>query len=238
MCLLPSPPAHSVLRCQVALIAPVANSPWLNAAVSPKVLTRSASSSASAAAAGRLRHFRHPHWPVVPLHAAHPQLRRHWPVVPLHAAHSQLRRLFPIVLADWPATNRLPCLLLAGTEDKMVPAWYAEAAARPWFPNVRLEMVKGGNHNGCLRPSAADAWDRPLQSGVERSEYQMMLAGKLGAFMRWTSKFEVSCRPPATHRPPACLLAHLPRRLSLSLCIHRDGPCARRGQLTWASTWR
>ena len=46
---------------------------------------------------------------------------------------------------------RLPCLLLTGTADKCVPSWYAAAAARPFFPNVRLELINGGNHNGLVR---------------------------------------------------------------------------------------
>ena len=89
----------------------------------------------------------------------------------------------PIVLSN------VPCLLISGDHDKLIPTWYVEAAVRPWFPNLKpLRVMEGGNHLGCLLPSAADIWDRPLPLAGPNGS--VMLPGGHG----WTSRGEFQVR--------------------------------------------
>lgn len=90
------------------------------------------------------------------------------------------------------ALSSVPCTLLSGSNDKLVPTWYVEAAVRPWFPNVKpLELLDGGNHLGCLLPSAGDLWDRRM-SGPQRLAYQEKVAALLAEALGWNSETEAA----------------------------------------------
>lgn len=83
--------------------------------------------------------------------------------------------------------STVPCTLLSGNNDKMVPTWYVEASVRPWFPNLKpLELLDGGNHLGCLLPSAGDVWDRQM-TAAKRRDYQAEVASRLADALGWNS---------------------------------------------------
>lgn len=83
--------------------------------------------------------------------------------------------------------SSVPCTLLSGNNDKLVPSWYVEASVRPWFPNVKpLELLDGGNHLGCLLPSAGDLWDRCMPDS-QRQAYQEKVAAHLAEALGWNS---------------------------------------------------
>ena len=88
--------------------------------------------------------------------------------------------------------SSVPCTLLSGSNDKVVPSWYVEASVRPWFPNVKpLELLDGGNHLGCLLPSAGDLWDRRMPV-AQRRAYQEKVAGLLADALGWNSETEAA----------------------------------------------
>ena len=90
------------------------------------------------------------------------------------------------------ALSSVPCTLLSGSNDKLVPSWYVEAAVRPWFPNVKpLELLDGGNHLGCLLPSAGDLWDQKM-SVPQRLAYQENVAAHLADALGWNSDTEAA----------------------------------------------